>query len=307
MFSNYIMSLLEHIKDKRPNISASSARTYESILRNMYKKVFPDDKELDFKKFDDDKSFMDLLKDIDFSKRKTYLASLVIITDNDKYRKQMLDDGAEHNDKKKNQQKSQKETENWVSQDELKLILDKSQAEFKSLLKLNELTKQQIQQAQNYIILSLVSGLVLGSVRRSQDWCELKFKNYDTEQDNCLVQNKKEWEFIFNIYKTNKSLGKQQLSIPKGFKSILTKWIKVLEKFYPNNNYLLVDVSGNKLYPSKLTQRLNKIFGKKASVNIMRKSHITDKYKDIPALKQMIDDATANGHSLSEELSYIKR
>jgi hypothetical protein len=301
------MSLLEHIKDKRPNISASSARTYESILRNMYKKVFPDDKELDFKKFDDDKSFMDLLKDIDFSKRKTYLASLVIITDNDKYRKQMLDDGAEHNDKKKNQQKSQKETENWVSQDELKLILDKSQAEFKSLLKLNELTKQQIQQAQNYIILSLVSGLVLGSVRRSQDWCELKFKNYDTEQDNCLVQNKKEWEFIFNIYKTNKSLGKQQLSIPKGFKSILTKWIKVLEKFYPNNNYLLVDVSGNKLYPSKLTQRLNKIFGKKASVNIMRKSHITDKYKDIPALKQMIDDATANGHSLSEELSYIKR
>ena len=308
MFRDYIMSqLVEQLKKNRPNLSDSSLKTYISILSNMYKRVFPQDKQMDLDKFDDESKFMELLKDMDGSKRKTYLSALVVLTNNDNYKKQMNEDGNEYNNSKKNQKKSAKEEQNWVSQDELKQIFSKAEAEAKQIYKLPKLTSSYIQKIQNYIILCLVSGLVLGSVRRSLDWTEMMIKDYNAE-DNYLDKKKKgDWRFVFNKYKTAKYLGEQEQIIPKEFKTTLTKWIKLLQEYYPENDYLLVDTNGSKLNPTKLTQRLNGILGRKASVNIMRHSFITEKYEKLPALKQMIEDSEANGHSLLEELSYIKR
>jgi hypothetical protein len=56
-----------------------------------------------------------------------------------------------------------------------------------------------------------------------------------------------------------------------------------------------------------MTQRLNSIFGKKASINILRHSFITSKYKDMPSLEDLQEEATAMGHSLKEHLEYIKK
>lgn len=300
-------SLIELLHENRPKLSDSSLKTYNSILTNMYKKVFPQDKQLDIKKFDDEKKFMELLKDVEGSKRKTYLSALVVLTDNEKYKKQMNEDGNEYNNSKKNQQKTAKEEENWVSQDELKQILGKAEAEAKQIYKLPKLTSSYIQKIQNYIILCLVSGLVLGSVRRSLDWTEMMIKGFNAD-DNYLDKKKKgDWKFVFNKYKTAKYLGEQEQVIPKEFKTILTKWMKLLQEYYPENDYLLVDTNGKKLNPTKLNQRLNGIFQKNTSTNILRHSFISNKYENLPALKQMIEDATANGHNLEQELEYIKR
>jgi hypothetical protein len=163
-----------------------------------------------------------------------------------------------------------------------------------------------LQKIQNFIILSLVSGKYI-PIRRSLDWTELKYKGADGETENGLTKGKKGWEFFFNIYKTSRFHNEQKSPIPAPLKKILTKWIKLLEEVCPQNDYILIDSRCKKLTPTKMTQRLNSIFGRKASINILRHSFLTEKYKDMPSLEDLQEEATAMGHSLTEHLEYIKK
>ena len=296
----------ERLKQNRPTLSESSLKTYTSILSNLYKKVFPDTA-LDLNKFSNHKKFLNYLKDTDGSKRKTYLSSLVVISpDTEEYRTLMNKDGQEYNNKKKLQKKTEKEEENWVDQEELTTIYNNLEQEAKRIFKMKNPTPQDLQTAQNYVILSLVSGKHI-AIRRSLDWTEMKWKNYSTTEDNFLERGKKGWKFFFNVYKTNKFLHEQEVVIPKELKKILTSWLKLLESIYGETDYLLVDSKGGKLTPTKITQRLNSIFGKKASINILRHSFLSEKYKNMPALEDLENEATAMGHSLKEHLEYIKK
>jgi len=81
----------EEIVRLKPNISQSSVNTYNSILKNLYKNVFKND-DYDLKKFESTGPILSYLKDLEPNKRKTILASLVVITDNKRYRDQMMKD-----------------------------------------------------------------------------------------------------------------------------------------------------------------------------------------------------------------------
>jgi hypothetical protein len=83
---------------------------------------------------------------------------------------------------------------------------------------------------------------------------------------------------------------------------ILNKWIKINP-----TDFLFFDSNGKKLTNVKLTQRLNKIFGKKASVNQLRHTYLSNKYQDTIKLNQEMDeDMKAMGSSRSQEKTYIK-
>ena len=113
------MSVLEELKKNRPNLSEGSLKTYNSILSNLFKKVFPDEK-MDLAKFNEHKKFLTFLTDMDGGKRKTYLSALVVLCPKcDAYKELMMKDGQEYNSKQKLQQRTAKEEENWVEQDEL--------------------------------------------------------------------------------------------------------------------------------------------------------------------------------------------
>jgi len=299
-------SILDKLKENRPNLSDGSLKTYNSILKNLYKKVFPDVK-LDLAKFSEHKKFINYLKDMEGGKRKTYLTALVVMCPTcDEYREMMMKDGQKYNSEQKMQIKTQEQKDNWVEQDELNKIYNELESEAKKLYKLNNPSANDIQKIQSYIILSLVSGKFI-NIRRSLDWTEMVFKDANKETDNYLEKTKTIWKFYFNVYKTQKFLHEQEVQIPVQLRKILTTWIKLLETHYPDNKYLLIDTIGGKLTPTKLTQRLNAIFGKKASINILRHSFITNKYKDLPALQALEKEATEMGHSLKEHLEYIKK
>jgi len=297
--------LAEIIKEKRKTLSDSSAKTYASILNNMYKKVYPNDSTFDIEKFNDTDKFLDLLKNMDFRKRKSYLTALVVFTGDETYSKEMMIDGSKFNDAKKLQQKTEKETKNWVSQDDLKTIFARYEHDSKILYKFTALKSEHIQHIQNYVILAVMSGLFI-PIRRLQDWTEMKYKSVTKSTDN-YFENKPKWKFVFNKFKTAKFLGEQTIDIQPDLKKIINKWLKLLVNNYPDNTHLFIDSQGQPLNPSKLNQRLNKIFGKNASVNILRHSFISEKYKNLPALKALTDEAKDMGHSLEEHLSYIKK
>lgn len=291
--------LIKLIKDKRPDISKSSLKTYESILRNLYNKVFKDDGEMDFDKFKDKSSkIIEHLKTMPFNKRKTILSALVVITDNKDYRDLMLDDIKEYNKEQAKQEKTKTQEDNWVDKNELDTLYDTLSKNASLLYKKKQLTNNDLQDIQNYLILTLFNGEYIPP-RRSKDYTKFKINYIDKDKDNYIDKN----TFIFNSYKTAKTYGQQKVVIPKALKTILNKWIKVNP-----TEYLLFDSSLNPLSNVKLNQRLNKLFGKKVGVNQMRKTYLSDKYSDlIDTRKALEKDFKDMGSSTLQENIYIKK
>lgn len=281
----------------KPNISESSVNTYNSILKNLYKNVFKST-DIDLSKFENTAPIISYLKDLEPRKRKTILASLVVITDNKRYRDQMLKDIEEYRADESKQVKSDKQNESWVEKSEIDDIFKDMTNNVNILYKKKTLTMPDLQDIQNYIILCVLSGVFIPP-RRSKDYVDFKIRDIDRENDNYIDKK----TMVFNSYKTAKTYQRQELPIPPELLKILNKWIKVNP-----TEYLLFDSNGKKLSNVKLTQRLNKIFGKKASVNQLRHSYLSDKYQDTIKLnKDMADDMAAMGSSRKQEQIYIKK
>ena len=292
------MDLSEILKKKRPNLSDGSLKTYKSILTNIYRKCYPDDNEIDLAKFDNVETMMGHLKDVPFSKRKTTLAALVVITGNKDYNKQMMSDIGEYNDSQLLQKKDGKFEENMIPTSEVEGILKKLEAEAKLLYKKAKLDMGDFQKIQNYILLCLTGG-IFQPPRRSLDW-KMRVKGYDVEKDNYIDLKKK--VFVFNNYKTAKFHGAQTEPIAKALVPILKKWVAILPD---DMEYLLFDNKGGALTPSQITHRLNIIFNKKISTSMLRHIFLTSKFANVN-LKDLTDTAEAMGNTPLQALKYVK-
>jgi len=291
--------MTENIKEliikNKPNISKSSITTYLSILKNLYINVFKDDK-FDLDKFDNADKILSSLKDLEPNKRKTILAALVVITDNKKYRDQMMKDIEEYKSNESKQIKSEKQNDSWVDTSEIDDIYNAMTKNVSILYKKKDLSMTDLQEIQNYIILCVLSGKFIPP-RRSKDFVDFKIKGIDPENDNYISKK----TMVFNSYKTMKTYQRQEIPIPIDLMRILNKWIKINP-----TDYLFFDSNGKKLTNVKLTQRLNKIFGKKASVNQMRHTYLSNKYQDtIKQNQEMEKDMQAMGSSKAQEKIYI--
>ena len=289
-------NIKKHIAEKRPALSKSSLTTYASILKNLYAKIWGGGvTELD--KFEDTDKVIDFLKDVPPNRRKTILSSLVIITDKKPYRELMMNDVKDYNADIQKQEKTEAQQESWVNTTDVRAIYDDLKKNADLLYKKKGLTPADLQQIQNYIIVSVLGGIYVPP-RRSKDFVDFKIKGVDTTKDNFLDKNK----MVFNSYKTAKTYGQQVVDIPIQLKNILNKWIKINP-----TEYLLFDVNMNQLSSVKLNQRLNKIFDKKVGVNQLRHTFLTDKYKKTSQeSKALANDMTEMGSSKSMADTYIK-
>ena len=292
--------MTEQIKElivaNKPNISKSSITTYLSILKNLHIKVFGDNIDIsNFKKAD---KILKFLEELEPAKRKTVLSALVVITDNKKYRDQMLKDIEEYKSNESTQKKNDKQSESWVDTETIDDIFNKLESNAKLIYKKKSYTSYDLQEIQLFIILCVLSGKFIPP-RRSKDYVDFKIKDIDPEVDNYLHKK----TMVFNSYKTAKTYQRQELPVPPELMKILNKWIKINP-----TEYLFFDSNLKKLSNVKLTQRLNKIFGKKASVNQMRHTYLSNKYqKTIELNKEMEEDMAKMGTSKAQEKIYIKK
>jgi hypothetical protein len=287
----------EVIKSNKPNITASTLKTYMSLLRSLYFKEHEKGTEIKPAWFNNQDEIIKLLEDKAPSSRKTTYAALIAIAkENDKYKKALLSDGKTYDQFIKTQTKTEAQESNWKSFDEVKKIYEDMYNKVKPLLNLKEIDSNDYKKLQDFIILSLTSGYWIPP-RRSQDWTELKIKNIDKAKDNYIDKN----SFVFNKYKTAKFYETQKVDIPKGFKTILTKYLKL-----NNNEYLITDDKGNKLTNVRLTQKLNHIFGNNISTSMLRHIYLTERLKDIPKISELDKLAQDMGHSVSEAMEYVK-
>lgn len=283
------------LKENRSHLSASSVNTYASTLKNLFYKVFPDST-FDIKLFNKSKEILKYLEDISPNKRKSILSSLFVLTKDPVYQNNMIQDINNYEENIKMEIKQPKEEENWLSKEELDEIYQREKQIYNYLAKKKNHNMDDLQQMQNYIILSLYT---LIPPRRSLDYTEMKIKNPEVLEDNYIDKN----DFVFNRYKTSKFYNQQREKISKELINILKRWIKINP-----TDFLLFDSKGGKLTPSKLTRRLNRIFGKNISTSSLRKFYISHKYQNyIKENEELAEDFSKMGSSIIQKDVYLKK
>ena len=265
------MNIKEFLKERRPTLSQSSIKTYNSILTNLHNKVFGTREINDVGVFNNTDLVLTHLEDVPPSKRKTTLSALVVLTNNEEYRNQMNKDVNVYNEEIQKQEMSETQRENWINKDDIENIYKKLEKKAKELYKKPNKSTTDLQEIQNFIILALLGGEIIAP-RRSLDYCNFKLSNIDETKNNYYDNNK----FIFNSYKTAKSYGRQEVPVPVKLRNIIKKWKEINP-----TEYLLFDTNMNPLTAVKLNQRMNKIFGgRNISINQMRHTYLTTEFKN---------------------------
>lgn len=291
----------KQLKSNRPNITDSTLKTYKSILSNLYKKMNGAGDILEYFEKNIDK-VQDFLKDDKQNVRKTKYAVLVSLFSHkkdlrgmEKLRESMLKDANEYNASLREQRMTEKQKENWISQDEVKKLWSEIYKRSYPLFKKHKISKTNYNEL---LLLVMFSLYVLNPPRRSQDYALMKIRNYNKEEDNYYDGK----NFIFQHYKTSKTYGDQIVKVSSKLNTMLKLWMKV-----NHGDYLLSTYEGRSISVSRMTLLFNRIFGKNVSTSMLRHVFLTDKYKDIPALKEMDATAEAMAHSTKQALEYVKK
>jgi hypothetical protein len=207
-----------------------------------------------------------------------------------------------NNDLKVNTEKSDKQKENWMDNNDILELFMKLKEEAKTR------GKDKYDNVLRYLILALY---VIQSPRRNIDYTLMKISNdmSDNQYNYLDLVNR---QFIFNNYKT---AGKyNQVLVP--IEDELFKVIKLYLSVHPeksklkNKNYsfhFLISKNGTPIdKSSSMTKIMNKIFGgKKIGSSLLRNIYLTNKYSGV--MEQLNQDVADMGTSVSNAMNqYIK-
>jgi hypothetical protein len=275
-------------------IKESSKKTYLSRL-----KALNDGKEPSNYKFLQDTEVIEAKMDkySTNSKRGFYIAIVAFLPEKNTARKHYYEQMMKINkDSKDNTEKSDKQKDNWMSQEEVRAVWEKLKEDAEPLLKKKQLSEAETNLLQSYVALSLY---VLQPPRRSLDYTQMVVvPKYDDNMDKKFnYLSLKDKMFYFNNYKTEGAYKTQAVPIPEDLFSILKKYRKTGPLLVKNDKPMSV---------SQMTHLLNKVFGKKISVSMLRNIFLSSKYGD--ESKSLSEDAKAMGTSVDVAMNtYIKR
>jgi hypothetical protein len=289
------------------NITDSSFKLYLNNLKRL--NDGGDIKNYNFLK--DEKVIMTKIEKYKPNTQRSYIISIVSLLKQEPKQKKLYDVYykilIDFNKKlKENTEKSEKQIENWITQDEVKKIYDDLHSEVLTTLKPRKCSDYN--KLLSFVVLSLY---VLNAPRRNKDYQDMLITiNYNDEKDKKFnyfdIINKK---FYFNNYKTQSTYKCQEIPVSEELYNILTMFLKyhpLNKELKKNDIYLLVDCDGKPLLSNNaITRILNKIFDKKIGSSMLRNIYLTTKYS--LSNKEKKEDATAMGNSVGViDSNYVK-
>jgi integrase len=297
------MTIIDIIKKNRPNLSQSSIRTYNSIIKNLAKRldISIEDKADVSKHLG---KIMDHLKDSKEPRvRKTIIASLITLFDREEsesksletLRSAMLQDIKQTEKEDEKMEMTQTQKENWIDFETVMKMYKDLEKIAKPLLAKSSLNKDEFKTVNTYVLLSC---LLLISPRRSLDYTVFKHKNIDPEKDNYMDSKKS--QFVFNRYKTVRNYGTSRVSIPPKLKKIMNDWSKLND-----NEFVFLDSRMQPLNQTKLNTILNNFFQKRVGTSMLRHIFLSHTLKNVP--KEIFQQAQDMGHSVSQAIKYVKK
>jgi hypothetical protein len=244
--------------------------------------------------------------------RRTYLISIVStlkkIPELQKIYKIYYDKMMELNkDLKVNNEKSETQKENWISQEEVLKIFNEYQLKYEPLLKLKKVNAKQWDDILDFVVLSLY---VLNEPRRNKDYQLMKVvktnKDLDDDYKKFNYYLPPDAKFCFFNYKTGHTYHLQEIPVNKKLQSILLQYLKLHPHKKTKNYFLLVDYEGHPLEQvNDITRILNHIFKKKIGVSMLRNIYLTDKFqKPMEILKDTAHNMGTSSGTIQN--NYIK-
>tara|TARA_R110001632_G_scaffold144544_1_gene261085 strand:- start:2004 stop:2960 length:957 start_codon:yes stop_codon:yes gene_type:complete len=314
--------ITEKIMKKR-NVKSTTLNAYLLNLNKLLKleDLTPSTENLD-KLLTDSDNVMDLLNGKKPSTLRNYLASIVVYLSlhekNDEivktYRALMDTYQKQNNDNLANNQKSEKQKENWTTIVELQKVLGnyKKQLDRDGSLKKDELNKKEFDLLQKWFVGSLYIGDESNPPLRNDYIMDIVgSKDYDrldveTKQKNnyLVVKNKSNKMFSLGEYKTSEKYGVKLIKVGKKLNTILNVWLK-----YNKSKHLILNANGDQITPNSLTKLLIKIFepsGKKISSSMLRSIYISEKFPPQNEAKTELADLMLHSKEIAGDV-YAKK
>jgi hypothetical protein len=298
------MNFTEQLKAAKPKAAASSLKTYNTILKKAYKTMFGETESPDIEKFrETDKIFSYVnrsKKPFPETTRKTILSAVTAIAPMKEYRDNIYELQKTIQKETDKSQMTPKLQESEITPSQMADVIKFLKKDADAINKKSELTMKDIQQIQNYVIVSLYHGHI--APRRAIDFTEMVLKPTDKKTQNYIDMRKS--KFVFNKFKTANEMGSQEITIPASLKKIIKAWILLIPT---EVNHLLFNSQRQPLSNVSLGQRLNEIFGEGKSVNSLRHYFLTQNHSDTVRLSDKLsEDMTAMGSSTRQVKNYVK-
>ena len=284
----------------KPAAKPNTIKTYNTVLKTIYKKVFGETDAPDIENFRNLEAVFRHTKDDPLQTRKTKLSAIMALAPMPEYREQIFKDSQQHKKLTEASVMTEKLEAAEIKPDEMASVVARVKTNADALNRKSELTMRDIQEIQNYIIVSLYHGHI--PPRRAIDFTEMVLKAEDPDTENYIDMRKS--KFVFNKYKTASAYGTQEVAIPPALKKILKAWIAMI----PDDvEYLLFNSKREPLTAVTLNQRLNEIFGPTKGVNSLRHYYLTQNHaQTIRGEDKLAAEMTAMGSNISNARAYIK-
>jgi len=302
--------IFEKLKNK--GISESSLKLYSSNIKRLNDGDIP--KNLNFLK-----EFDTIIKKIEKYKpntQRSYLISIVSLLKEEPKMKKHYDKYYElmmqyNKELQTNNDKSETQKAIWIDQAGVLKVYEDLTDIAVPLLEKKKVNEKEYNTILDWVVLSLYC---LQPPRRNADYqlC-IAVKKYDSENADKKFNylDLTSWKFYFNNYKTAGTYKCQVVDVNDDLKDVLQTYLtKIsplraeLKKKQPI--YLLCNYEGQPLTAiNAITRILNKIFGKKIGVSMLRNIYLTSKYSG--KINQLNEDATAMGTSSNTiQNQYVK-
>lgn len=309
--------LLENQKDKRR--SEKTIKMYISNINKLYKILGNEEDMEDLDWLTDVEKITDILSDKHFTTLRNYLNSIIVSLQVAEYPEELIKEYQsirdEFNDKyiKENSTGviSAKQEENFATMDEINGVIKemKEEIDSKKLFR-KDITPKEKALVQMYVMINILTQYPFRNDLAGMKLIKKKgFNNLSMDEkkkNNYLLQDKNDFYFILNEYKTQAKYGEKKIKVEKNnLPSLLRKYIPLLD-----SEYLFVSSTGKPISRNALTQVLSKTFekylGKKISTTLLRKIYMSSKYQGTK--EEMEKDAEILGHDVGTgQLVYTKK
>ena len=284
------------------NITESSKNLY---IKNLQRLNDGPVKNLSFLKNID--SVMEKIEKYKPNTQRSYIISIVsllrVLTDRPRFKK-LYDKYYEillmmNKSLKTSNEKSLREKENWISQEEVLAKLDDLKKILPEIENKRKITDLQYNRLLMCVVLSLYA---LHPPRRNKDYqnmiiTKIKTPAYSVANDSPNILDWKNKNFIFTNYKTKSTYQEQVIPIVPELQAILKVYFKFHKTYKLSSKpHFLVNNSGDNFKNNNdITRLLYKVFNKKIGSSMLRHIYLTDKYAN--SMDNLEQDATKMGTS----------
>jgi len=273
------MDIKQQIKDSR-NISDSSLKTYICALKIIKKNIDGDTKLDDINFLKNYDKVMDYINDLDkITSKKNKLTAIIVALSSEKNKNEKLIDKYQIKLKEltdnyynwlKKQEKTDKQKDNWLEYNDLLKIINNITQKIKldNILKKDKLNNNEYNLLQQLVILRTYLDYPIRN--DFANMIVIKKNKYDKLNDdekdnnNFLLINNGNKQFIINQFKNKKSLGGRVFNINNKLNRLINIWLK----HNISGFYLTQSDRKNSITSNGITKFLNKIFIKHAGKNI---------------------------------------